>query len=65
MNDNQLPIRELIKQAKTLGGHQTIKATVKQALTEYIQRYKQEEIISMFGQVDYDPDYDYKKSRYR
>lgn len=53
----------LILEAQKIGGHKTKKATVTEALKEYIQRRKQVEIISLFGKIDYDPDYDYKKGR--
>ena len=56
---------ELILKAVRLGGHKTKKAAVSKALIEYIQHLEQEEILSMFGKVDYDPDYDYKKQRHR
>ena len=55
----------LIQKAVKLGGHKTKKAAVSQALIEYIQHLEQEKIISLFGTVDYDPDYDYKKQRKR
>jgi len=35
------------------------------ALKEYIQHHKQQQIVSLFGQIEYDPDYDYKKERGR
>ncbi|MHB0981624.1 MAG: type II toxin-antitoxin system VapB family antitoxin [Thermoleophilia bacterium] len=43
----------------------TKKAAVTEALKEYIQRRRQIEITSLFGKVDYDRDYDYKKTRSR
>jgi Arc/MetJ family transcription regulator len=55
----------LIKEAQSIGGAKTKKAAVTEALKEYIQRRKQVRITSLFGEVDYDPDYDYKKSRSR
>jgi hypothetical protein len=33
------------------------------ALEEYIRRRKQQEILSLFGKVDYAPGYDYKRER--
>jgi Arc/MetJ family transcription regulator len=54
---------QLIVQAVKLGGHKTKKAAVTQALIEYITNLEQEKILSMFGKVDYDPEYDYKKQR--
>jgi len=32
-------------------------------LDEYVRRRKQQEIISLFGTIDYDQDYDYKRAR--
>ncbi|MDQ5984747.1 MAG: hypothetical protein CSYNP_00443 [Syntrophus sp. SKADARSKE-3] len=56
---------KLITEAQAIGGVKTKKAVVTEALTEYIQRRKQIQITSLFGSVDYDPDYDYKKNRSR
>ena len=56
---------DLLVEAQSIGGHKTKKATVTEALDEYIQRRKQLRIISLFGKVDYDPDYDYKATRSR
>ena len=52
---------KLIQKAVRLGGHKTKKAAVSKALIEYIQNLEQEKILSMFGTVEYDPGYDYKK----
>lgn len=56
---------ELLEEALRLGGHRTKKATVNEALQEYIQRRKQLKILDLFGQIDYDPDHDYKAQRRR
>ncbi|HVG10058.1 MAG TPA: type II toxin-antitoxin system VapB family antitoxin [Thermoanaerobaculia bacterium] len=56
---------ELLEEAFRVGGHRTKKATVTEALQEYIRRRKQAEILDLFGQIDYDPEYDYKKERSR
>jgi Arc/MetJ family transcription regulator len=56
---------KLILKAVRLGGHKTKKAAVSQALIEYIQHLEQEKILSMFGTVEFDPEYDYKKQRRR
>ena len=53
----------LLEEAKRLGGKKTKKETVNEALLEYIQRRKQKNIISLFGKVSYEKDYDYKKER--
>ena len=55
----------LITEAQVIGGARTKKAVVTEALEEYIQRRKQIRIVEIFGNMDYDPDYDYKKTRSR
>ena len=54
---------DLLEQAKIVGRHKTKKAAVTEALEEYIQRRKQTEVIKVFGSIDYDESYDYKKQR--
>ena len=56
---------KLITKAVKLGGHHTKKAAVTQALTEYIHHLEQEKILSLFGSVEFDPSYSYKKQRAR
>ena len=56
---------KLMTKAMRLGGHKTKKAAVTQALIEYIEHLQQQKILSMFGSVDYDPKYNYKKQRNR
>jgi hypothetical protein len=53
----------LIQEAQKLGRHRTKKETVTAALDEYIRRRKQQQIISLFGTIDYDAGYDYKRAR--
>ena len=61
-----LAIDELIlEEALRLGGHKTKKATVTEALVEYILRRKQRKIVDLFGTIDFDHAYDYKKQRRR
>ena len=55
----------LLEEARKIGGHRTKKATVTEALTEYIARRKQEQVIDLFGKIEFDPRYDYKKQRRR
>jgi len=55
----------LLERALRAGGHKTKKETVNEALREYIQRRKQMEIINLFGKIDFDPSYDYKRQRKR
>ena len=56
---------KLITKAVKLGGHHTKKAAVTQALTEYIHHIEQENILSLFGSVEFDRKYNYKKQRAR
>jgi Bacterial antitoxin of type II TA system, VapB len=55
----------LLDEAQEIGGHRTKKATVTEALQEYIQRRKQIKIVDLFDTVDFDPEYDYKTQRRR
>jgi len=55
----------LINEAVAVGGHSTKKAAVTTALQEYIERHKQQKIIELFGTLDYEKGYDYKKTRVR
>jgi len=55
----------LLDEALRIGGRATKKETVTEALEEYINRRKQAAVRDLFGTVDYDPKYDYKKQRRR
>jgi Arc/MetJ family transcription regulator len=55
----------LLEEAQKIGGQRTKKATVTEALREYIQRRKQTKIVDLFDTVEFDPKYDYKKQRAR
>lgn len=54
---------ELLEEALEIGGFKTKKDTVNQALKEFVQRKKQQEIIELFGNYPSDEDYDYKQGR--
>ena len=54
---------DLLEEALHISGLKTKKETVNQALKEFVQRRKQREIASLFGQLPQDPDYDYKQGR--
>jgi Arc/MetJ family transcription regulator len=56
---------DLIEQARKLSGERTKKAAVTKALKEFIARHEQKEIIDLFGNLDWDADYDYKSERSR
>jgi Arc/MetJ family transcription regulator len=55
----------LLEEALSIGGRRTKKATVTEALQEYIARRRQAAIIERFGRIDYDSSYDYKRQRRR
>jgi hypothetical protein len=55
----------LLTEALKVGGLKTKKATVTQALQEYVQRRRQVKIIDLFGSVEIQKGYDYKKQRNR
>jgi len=55
----------LIEAAVEAGKHPSKKAAVTRALEEYVQRHRQQEILELFGTIDYDPDFDYKQQRQR
>lgn len=55
----------LLEEALRIGGRATKRETVTEALQEYINRRKQATVVELFGSVDYDPKYDYKKQRRR
>ena len=56
---------ELITRAVKLGHHRTKKVAVTHALTDYIHHLEQENILSLFGSVAYEPGYNYKTQRAR
>jgi len=53
----------LIEEARELGSHKTKKAAVTAAIEEYIRHRKQLGVVKSFGQIAYDPSYDYKAGR--
>ncbi len=55
----------LIEEAQKLGRHRTKKETVTAALDEYIRRRKQQDILRLFGTIEYEDKYDYKQERRR
>ncbi len=55
----------LIERARKLSGEKTKKAAVTKALEEFIARREQKKLLELFGNLDWDPDYDYKAERSR
>ena len=56
---------ELVTKAMKLGGSRTKREAVNKALAEFVQRREQQQVLDVFGTVDYDPEYDYKLQRSR
>jgi len=54
---------ELIKAALRLGGKRSKRAVIDEALREYVLRRQRRDVIKLFGSIDYDESYDYKKQR--
>lgn len=54
---------QLLEDALRIGGQRTKRATVNEALREYIQRRKRIKALEAFGTVAMDPAYDHKKLR--
>jgi Arc/MetJ family transcription regulator len=55
----------LIIQAQKIGRHRTKKEAVTTALEEYIAHKKQLKLLDLFGKIDFDEKYNYKKERMR
>ena len=56
---------ELLNKALEVGGEKTKEATVNRALREFIARRGQERLLALFGKLDWDEEYDYKRERTR
>lgn len=55
----------LIEEAVALAGCATRKEAVTRALEEFIARRRQAGMSRLFGTIEYDPKYDYKRHRRR
>ena len=53
----------LVEEAVKNSDKKTKKAVVTEALIEYIQRRKQAKLLDVFGQMDFDEEYNYKEQR--
>jgi hypothetical protein len=56
---------ELLDKALEVSGEKTKKAAVTKALKEFISRREQRRILELFGTLEWDTAYDYKKERSR
>jgi Arc/MetJ family transcription regulator len=55
----------LLDEAVKLSGKRTKRETVNFALAEFVSRRKQRRILDLFGKLEWDPRFDYKKERER
>jgi len=55
----------LLDKALEISGEKTKKAVVTQALVEYIARRERVRVKELFGQLEWDADFDYKAERDR
>ena len=55
----------LIARALEFSGERTNKAVVTKALEEFIARRRQKHLLDLFGKLDWDTSYDYKRERSR
>jgi hypothetical protein len=53
----------LLNEAFRIGDKKTKRQVVEVALREFIQRRQRLAVVKLFGKVDYDPSYDYKRER--
>jgi hypothetical protein len=56
---------KIIVQAQKIGHHKTKNEAVMSSIREYIAHKKQARIVNLFGHIDFDEKYDYKKARAR
>jgi hypothetical protein len=56
---------DLVERALALSSAPTNKAAVTAALQEFIVRREQRGILELFGKLEWDPGYDYKRARSR
>lgn len=56
---------ELLDRALEVSGERTKKAAVTRALEEFIARRQQKRLLDLFGKLEWDPGYDYKRERNR
>lgn len=59
----ELKDKKLVEEAQNMGHHKDEAETVIAALQEYVERRKREQILTLFGSIEYDSAYDYKVQR--
>ncbi len=55
----------LLERALEVSGEKTKTAAVTRALKEFIARREQVQLLGLFGTLEWDPDFDYKRERSR
>jgi Arc/MetJ family transcription regulator len=56
---------DLLARTLRVSGEKTKKAAVTKALKEFVARHEQKRIAKLFGKLQWDPSFDYKKERSR
>jgi Arc/MetJ family transcription regulator len=56
---------KLLTEALKLGHFKSKKETVNTALKEFVQKRRQKDFVTLFGSIDFDSKYDYKRARNR
>ena len=54
---------QLLAKALRAGGHRTKRATVNEALKEYVARRRRKQALKAFGTIAFDPGWKYKRAR--
>lgn len=54
---------KLLEELKQLAQNKPLQEILTEALTAYIQRQKQKQVIQLFGTIDYELSYNYKEQR--
>ncbi len=55
--------QRLLEEAQKVGKHKSKKDAVNEALKEYVMRRKRRNSLSLFGKVEMESSYDYRKER--
>jgi len=54
---------DLLERAVKVSGAKSKTAVVRQALTEFIARREQSQLLDLFGSLEWDPGFDHKRER--
>lgn len=65
MSTNIVINDDLLNNALKIGGYKSKKDTINAALQEFIRRRQIEDVIELFGTIQFDEDYNYKEMRTR